>query len=196
MNAAARELRWRTTEFSLATGNCVQAQPAQADQRPGRRMIGCDIATPSARVIGPGAFHLLCNQIPSVVLVALKTVVPFYDSTSDCLRMGFARTSRASGHQEETRRKPPATRESACGGGGLRAYENEVFLAMANWAGLKFQGHSMIIGYDGKTIEIGDEDEQILFAALDMTALRKHRKSGIYGRHHRQPSAYGPLIES
>jgi hypothetical protein len=87
MNAAARELRWRTTEFSLATGNCVQAQPAQADQRPGRRMIGCDIATPSARVIGPGAFHLLCNQIPSVVLVALKTVVPFYDSTSDCLRM-------------------------------------------------------------------------------------------------------------
>jgi predicted amidohydrolase len=78
----------------------------------------------------------------------------------------------------------------------VRAYENEVFLAMANWAGLKFQGHSMIIGYDGKTIEIGDEDEQILFAALDMTALRKHRKSGIYGRHHRQPSAYGPLIES
>ena len=78
----------------------------------------------------------------------------------------------------------------------VRAYENEVFLAMANWAGPRFQGHSMIISYDGKTIEIGDEDEQILFAALDMNALRKHRDSGIYGRHHRQPGAYGPLIQT
>lgn len=77
----------------------------------------------------------------------------------------------------------------------VRAYENEVFLAMANWAGPKFQGHSMIIGYDGETSEIGDENEQILFAALDMTALRKHRDGGIYGLHHRQPSAYGPLVK-
>ena len=78
----------------------------------------------------------------------------------------------------------------------VRAYENEVFLAMANWAGPTFQGHSMIIGFDGETIEIGDEDEQILFAALEMSALRKHRDRGIYGRHHRQPGAYGPLLQT
>ena len=78
----------------------------------------------------------------------------------------------------------------------VRAYENEVFLAMANWAGPTFQGHSMIIGYDGETIEIGGEEEQILFAALEMSALRKHRDRGIYGRHHRQPRAYGPLIQT
>lgn len=77
----------------------------------------------------------------------------------------------------------------------VRAYENEVFLTMANWAGPTFRGHSMIIGYDGETIEIGDEDERILFAALDITALRTYRDGGIYGRHHRQPEAYGPLIQ-
>ena len=78
----------------------------------------------------------------------------------------------------------------------VRAYENEVYLAMANWAGPIFQGHSMIIRYDGETINLGDENEKILFAELDMNALRKYRESGIYGRHHRQPSAYGPLLDT
>ena len=31
----------------------------------------------------------------------------------------------------------------------VRAYENEVFIAMANWAGPEFKGHSMIIDADG-----------------------------------------------
>ncbi len=78
----------------------------------------------------------------------------------------------------------------------VRAYENEVFLAMANWAGPVFQGHSMIIAFDGKTLHIGEDGEQILFAALDMTALSQYRERGIYGRHHRQPSAYGPLLRT
>jgi predicted amidohydrolase len=76
----------------------------------------------------------------------------------------------------------------------LRAYENEVYLAMANWAGPKFNGHSMIISPEGEVVKIGGEEEEILTAPLDLAALNKHRASGIYGRHHRQPCSYGPLL--
>jgi predicted amidohydrolase len=75
----------------------------------------------------------------------------------------------------------------------VRAYENEVYIAMANWAGPVFKGHSMIISPGGEVIRLGGRQEEILTAAFDMNALKKHRKNGIYGRHHRQPGAYGPL---
>ena len=78
----------------------------------------------------------------------------------------------------------------------VRAFENEVCIALANWGGERFKGHSMLIGPDGKTQEIGGRDEQILMTAFNLTALRKLREKGIYGRHCRQPGAYGPLMES
>jgi predicted amidohydrolase len=77
----------------------------------------------------------------------------------------------------------------------VRAFENEVYIAMANWAGPVFQGHSMMIEMHGKVLELGAKDEEILFAALDMDALRKKRETGIYGLHHRQPQTYGPLVK-
>jgi predicted amidohydrolase len=76
----------------------------------------------------------------------------------------------------------------------VRAYENEVYIAMTNWAGPIFKGHSMIIGPDGEVMKMGGPDEEILTATFDMNALREHRAGGIYGRHHRQPQAYGPLL--
>lgn len=78
----------------------------------------------------------------------------------------------------------------------VRAYENEVYLAMANWAGPSFKGHSMIIDPMGDVMQLGTKDEQILLADLDMASLQRHREAGIYGRHHRQPRAYGPLLET
>lgn len=78
----------------------------------------------------------------------------------------------------------------------VRAYENEVYLAMANWAGPVFKGHSMIIEPDGNVMGLGGRDEAILSAEFDMPALARHRAHGIYGRHHRQPKAYGPLLET
>lgn len=77
----------------------------------------------------------------------------------------------------------------------VRAYENEVYVAMANWAGPVFKGHSMIIAPSGEVIRLGTRDEEILDAVLDLDALKKHRENGIYGRHHRRPEAYGPLLE-
>jgi predicted amidohydrolase len=76
----------------------------------------------------------------------------------------------------------------------VRAYENEVYLAMTNWAGPALKGHSMIIDAAGEVMRMGGQEEQILTATCDLDALRKHRARGIYGRHHRQPNAYGPLL--
>jgi len=78
----------------------------------------------------------------------------------------------------------------------VRAYENEVYLAMANWAGPVFKGYSMIIEPGGEVMQLGSEREEILADVLDMDALKKHRAGGIYGRHHRRPKAYGPLLQA
>ncbi len=77
----------------------------------------------------------------------------------------------------------------------IRAYENEVFVAMANWAGPEFKGHSMIIHPSGEVMKLGGKDEEILSAALDLSGLQKLRENGLYGRHSRRPVAYKPLLE-
>jgi predicted amidohydrolase len=77
----------------------------------------------------------------------------------------------------------------------VRAYENEVCIAMANWAGPTFKGHSMTINADGTLFQLGGQDEQIMLATFDMSELRKIREKGIYGLHHRQIKAYGPLVK-
>jgi N-carbamoylputrescine amidase len=76
----------------------------------------------------------------------------------------------------------------------VRAYENECFVVMANWAGEERKGHSMVIDFRGEVLALGGRDEEILIADLDLAALREYRDGGIYGRHHRQPAAYGPLL--
>jgi predicted amidohydrolase len=77
----------------------------------------------------------------------------------------------------------------------VRAYENEAYIAMANWAGSQFQGHSMLIDPQGEVLGLGGQDEEILFTVFDLQQLRKLRENGIYGRHHRRPIAYGPLLQ-
>jgi predicted amidohydrolase len=76
----------------------------------------------------------------------------------------------------------------------VRAYESECCVVMANWAGPVMKGHSMIIDQHGEVLALGGQDEQILVADLDLEWLRRYREDGIYGRHHRQPRAYGPLL--
>ena len=76
----------------------------------------------------------------------------------------------------------------------VRAFENEVYIAMANWAGPRFKGHSMTIEPTGNVVELGGREEQILLTAFDMSGLREYRAQGIYGRHHRQVNTYGPLL--
>jgi 5-aminopentanamidase len=76
----------------------------------------------------------------------------------------------------------------------VRAFENEVYVAMSNWGGPVFRGYSMIIDPTGEVLKLGSEQEEILIADLDLDQLRKLRENGIYGRHHRNPGTYGPLL--
>ena len=76
----------------------------------------------------------------------------------------------------------------------VRAYENEAFIAMANWGGPDFKGHSMIIAPSGEVLKLGTREEEILAADLDLKTLAERRANGIYGRHHRRPETYGPLL--
>ena len=76
----------------------------------------------------------------------------------------------------------------------VRAFENEVYLAMANWAGPSFQRHSMLIHPHGEVLKLGTQQEEILLADMDMEALGQLREAGIYGKHHRQPGAYASLV--
>lgn len=76
----------------------------------------------------------------------------------------------------------------------VRAFENEVFVAMSNWAGPDFRGHSMIIHPTGEVLRLGKEEEEIIPAVLDLAELRKLRANGLYGRHHRRPDTYKPLL--
>ena len=77
----------------------------------------------------------------------------------------------------------------------MRAFENEVYIAMANWGGPRFKGHSMMIEAKGNVVELGGKEEQILLTAFDMSGLKEIRAQGIYGRHHRQVKTYGPLLK-
>ena len=52
----------------------------------------------------------------------------------------------------------------------------------------------MIIHPHGAVMQLGSRDEQILVADLDLEELQRIRANGIYGRHHRRPETYGPLL--
>jgi len=76
-----------------------------------------------------------------------------------------------------------------------RAFENEVYILVVNHAAPSQNGHSLFIDYKGDIVSEAGEDEQLLPAAADLDALAEHRKSGIYGPHHRRPELYGPLCD-
>lgn len=76
----------------------------------------------------------------------------------------------------------------------VRAFENEMYIAMANWGGPEFKGHGMIIDPRGEVLQLGGRQEEILSAALDLNHLREVRRKGNYGRKNRRPQVYEPLV--
>ena len=77
-----------------------------------------------------------------------------------------------------------------------RAYENEVYLLVANPAAEEQSGHSMLIDYNGEIIAELSEKEDVLIAEIDLDMLNTYRESSIYGLHHRRPELYGALSDS
>jgi N-carbamoylputrescine amidase len=84
----------------------------------------------------------------------------------------------------------------------VRAYENAVALAMANYPGLRW-GHSIAVhpmAFDEKgsrdtlIIEAGEE-EGVYLASFDMDAIRDYRRRETWGNAFRRPHHYGVLTE-
>lgn len=76
-----------------------------------------------------------------------------------------------------------------------RAFENEAVFAMANYAAPTENGNSIICGHDGSLIAHAGEEERILYGDVDLEALRKHQREGIWGISFRRPKDYGLLME-
>lgn len=74
-----------------------------------------------------------------------------------------------------------------------RAFENVVYLCMANHAAPRENGHSMAIDYHGTILAEAGEAEEVLRCVLDLNGLRECREDSLYGPHHRRPELYGPL---
>jgi N-carbamoylputrescine amidase len=88
----------------------------------------------------------------------------------------------------------------------LRAYENQLGVAMANYAAPQDNGHSCAFDPiifpqgDGPTrdtliIEAG-EQEGVFLAPFDLEALRDYRSREAWGNAFRKPSRYGALVSS
>lgn len=74
-----------------------------------------------------------------------------------------------------------------------RAFENAVYLCMANHAAPRENGHSMVIDFHGTIVQEAAEGEAVIIRELNLDALREYRKDALYGKHHRRPALYGPL---
>ena len=77
-----------------------------------------------------------------------------------------------------------------------RAFENAVYLCMANHAAPRENGHSMAIDPHGTILTEAGEEERVLCCTLDLDTLHSYREDALYGKHHRRPELYHPLSDS
>lgn len=75
----------------------------------------------------------------------------------------------------------------------IRAFENVLCVAMANYPEPYKNGHSVAYDDAGNTVVMASEREGIVYAAFDMEATRKRRGRVIWGNAYRRPHRYGAL---
>jgi predicted amidohydrolase len=75
----------------------------------------------------------------------------------------------------------------------IRAWENVVGVAMANYAEPEQNGHSVAYDASGKCLGESGGKEGIYLAEFDLEALRKRRARSIWGNAYRRPHRYGLL---
>jgi N-carbamoylputrescine amidase len=76
----------------------------------------------------------------------------------------------------------------------IRAWENAVAVAMANYAEGQGNGKSCAFTADGSEIVIGDDQPGIVFADIDMKHLREVRGRTFWGNAWRRTGAYEGLL--
>ena len=77
----------------------------------------------------------------------------------------------------------------------IRAWENAVGVAMANYPAPHQNGCSVAYDAGGKCLVQAHEKEGIYMAAFDLNVLRQHRAKTIWGNAFRRPHRYGLLLE-
>jgi N-carbamoylputrescine amidase len=75
----------------------------------------------------------------------------------------------------------------------VRAWENVVDVAMANYPAPKNNGHSVAYDCSGNCLVEAGEEEGVFLAEFDLEDLRKHRRKRIWGNAYRRPHRYGEI---
>ncbi|MGQ9651239.1 MAG: carbon-nitrogen hydrolase family protein [Phycisphaerae bacterium] len=78
----------------------------------------------------------------------------------------------------------------------IRAWENVVDLAMANYPKPNNNGHSVAYNSSGKCQVVANEQEGLYLASFDLARLRQARSESIWGNSYRRPHRYWPLLSS
>lgn len=75
----------------------------------------------------------------------------------------------------------------------IRAWENIVGVAMANYPEPVNNGRSVAYDMRGRELALGSSEEGIFYAAFDLRLLREQRQKSIWGNAYRRPHRYGLL---
>jgi len=78
----------------------------------------------------------------------------------------------------------------------IRAWENAVGVAMANYPAPHQNGCSIAFDAEGKCLVQAKQKEGLYMASFDLSALRRHRAETIWGNAYRRPQRYGLLLET
>ena len=78
----------------------------------------------------------------------------------------------------------------------IRAWENVVGVAMANYPRSTHNGHSVAYAANGECLVLADEKEGIYMATFDLDSIRERRGRSIHGNAYRRPHRYGDLLKT
>lgn len=78
----------------------------------------------------------------------------------------------------------------------VRAWENQMCVAMTNYPEPVNNGHSPAYDQEGNTVVIGGKYEGIFFAVFDIARLRERRARTSWGNAYRRPHRYQQLVST
>ncbi len=76
----------------------------------------------------------------------------------------------------------------------IRAWENAMGMAMANYPAPQHNGHSVAYDTEGNCLVLAGEEEGIFTATFDLDAIRAMRAKTIWGNAYRRPHRYQALV--
>jgi predicted amidohydrolase len=78
----------------------------------------------------------------------------------------------------------------------VRAFENQLGVAMANYPGDHYEGRSVAYAPDGACLVLAGSREGLYLARFNMEKIRAQRAKSIWGNAYRRPHRYAPLVSA